>query len=222
MADNVKKTEPKTRKQANTLERRVAALHDILMQIYGPERLILRAGKLQALKYLRSEDLGLRTLALAKLVREDPSLNDIPTKKEVGPLLDELEDELADILARRTLEDDLEKRIAEKMQERHEDYVRDIRNQILKEDSGPETPETLKKFAQLVKLDQGGLTQSALEVMRPEKLDDVIGQDDAVDSLLAKLASPYPQHVLLYGPPWVNEKRSLCARSTKSCAESSF
>ncbi|OLZ09304.1 Lon family ATP-dependent protease [Sulfobacillus thermosulfidooxidans] len=205
MADNAKKPEPKARKQANTLERRVAALHEILMQIYGPERLILRAGKLQALKYLRSDDLGLRTLALAKLVREDPSFNEVPTKKEIGPLLDELEDELADILARRTLEDDLEKRIAEKMQERHEDYVRDIRNQILKEDGGPETPETLKKFAQLVKLDQGGLTQSALEVMRPERLEEVIGQEDAIDSLLAKLASPYPQHVLLYGPPGVGK-----------------
>lgn len=205
MADNVKDQEPKTRRRANTLERRVAALHEILMQIYGPERLILRAGKLQALKYLRSEDLGLRALALAKLVREDPSLNDVPTRKQIGPLLNDLEDELADILARRTMEDDLEKRIAEKMQEKHEDYVRDIRNQILKEDVGPESPETLKKFAELVKLDEGGLTQSALEVMRPASLDEVIGQEDAIDSLLAKLASPYPQHVLLYGPPGVGK-----------------
>ena len=224
MADNVKKSEPKTRRQANSLERRVAALHEILMQIYGPERLILRAGKLQALKYLRSDDLGLRTLALAKLVREDPSFNDVPSKKEVGPLLDELEDELADILARRTLEDDLEKRIAEKMQERHEDYVRDIRNQILKDDAGPETPETLKKFAQLVKLDHEGLTQSALEVMRPEHLDEVIGQKDAIDSLLAKLASPYPQHVLLYGPPGVGKTTvaRLVLRVARSVPQSPF
>ncbi|AUW92594.1 MAG: ATP-dependent protease, Lon family [Sulfobacillus thermosulfidooxidans] len=205
MEDNIKDQEPKAKKRANTLERRVAALHDILMQIYGPERLILRAGKLQALKYLRSDDIGLRALALAKLVREDPSLNEVPTRKEIGPLLNDLEDELADILARRTLEDDLEKRIAEKMQEKHEDYVRDIRNQILKEDVGPESPETLKKFAALVKLDEGGLTQSALEVMRPSRLDEVIGQEDAIDSLLAKLASPYPQHVLLYGPPGVGK-----------------
>ncbi len=205
MADDAINQEPKTKRRANTLERRVDALHEILMQIYGPERLILRAGKLQALKYLRSEDLGLRTLALTKLVREDPSLNTVPTRRQIGPLLNQLEDELADILARRTMEDDLEKRIAEKMQDKHEDYVRDIRNQILKEDAGPETPETLKRFAHLVKLDQGGLTQSALEVMRPESLKEVIGQEDAIDSLLAKLGSPYPQHVLLYGPPGVGK-----------------
>jgi ATP-dependent Lon protease len=205
MADDAINQEPKTKRRANTLERRVDALHEILMQIYGPERLILRAGKLQALKYLRSDDLGLRTLALMKLVREDPSLNTVPNRRQIGPLLNQLEDELADILARRTMEDDLEKRIAEKMQDKHEDYVRDIRNQILKEDAGPETPETLKRFAHLVKLDQGGLTQSALEVMRPEGLQEVIGQTDAIDSLLAKLGSPYPQHVLLYGPPGVGK-----------------
>lgn len=188
-----------------SLERRVKALHDVLVQIYGPERLILRAGKLQALKHLRSDDPGQQVLALQKLILDDPTLTAIPTRREIPSILAILEDELADMLARRTLEEDLEKRIADKMQERHEEYVRDIRNQILRDDTGPETPETMKKLARLVELDQIGLTSSALELVRPKALEEVVGQHGAIQALMAKLASPYPQHVILYGPPGVGK-----------------
>ena len=212
MAEKLDETNPKgqsaprrRRMSLTTLTRRVDALQEIVMQIYGPERLILRAGKLQALKLLRSQNVKERVLALQKLILEDPALAHVPEDKEIPPILDQLQNELADLLARRSLEDDLEKRIAERMQERHEEYVRDIRNQILKEDSGPETPETLKKLAKLAKLDEGGLAQSALEIMRPETLEQVVGQEPAKWGLLAKLASPYPQHVLLYGPPGVGK-----------------
>lgn len=206
------------------LTRRVDALHDVLIQIYGPERLILRAGKLQALKYLRSEDLGLRVLALQKLILDDPSLVTPPARREIPAIIGTLEDELADILARRTLEEDLEKRIAEKMQERHEDYVRDIRNQIIKEDVGPETAETLKKLAKLIQLDQVGLTDSALEVVRPKSLSEVVGQSAAIQGLLAKIASPYPQHVLLYGPPGVGKTTvaRLVLEASKGLPQSPF
>ncbi len=212
MADELEDKKPKPRATArrrraeeSTIIRRVDALQEIIMQIYGPERLILRAGKLQALKLLRSQQVEQRVLALQKLIQEDPALVSVPEPRAIPGILDKLEDELADLLARRTLEDDLEKRIAEKMQDRHEEYVRDIRNQILKEDTGPETPETLEKLEKLTKLNEGGLAESALEIMRPQTLDQVVGQEPAIQGLLAKLASPYPQHVLLYGPPGVGK-----------------
>ncbi|MBX5466002.1 MAG: Lon family ATP-dependent protease [Firmicutes bacterium] len=191
--------------RGGSLERRVNALQDILIQIYGPERLVLRAGKLQALKGLRSEDLGARVLALQKLILDDPSLSRVPTRREIPAILRSLEDALADLLARRTLEEDLEKRINERMQERHEEYVRDIRAQILKEDAGPETPETLKKLAKLIKYDEGGLRRHLGDTVRPRDLSEVVGQEQAIQSLLARLCSPYPQHILLYGPPGVGK-----------------
>jgi ATP-dependent Lon protease len=202
----------------------VDALEQVLMQIYGPERLVLRAGKLQALKQLRSDDLGLKVLALEKLVLDDPAITDVPTRRNIPKILRRLEDELADMIARRTLEDELEKKIAERMQERHEEYVRDIRNQILKEDTGPETPETLKKLERLAKLDHVGLAGSALDVVRPQTLDEVIGQDAAIESLMAKLASPYPQHVLLYGPPGIGKTTvaRLVLQAAKKFGQSPF
>lgn len=196
---------PERPKRNSVLERRVGALHDILLQIYGPERLVLKAGKLHALQDLRSDQIERRVVALEKLISDDPSLTEIPDRRRIPKILHRLEEELADMLARRSLEEDLEKRIGERMQERHEEYVRDIRAQLLKEESGPETPETLKKLARLIKLDEGGLKGKNLDDLRPRSLDEVVGQKDAIQSLLAKLVTPYPQHILLYGPPGVGK-----------------
>ena len=42
-------------------------------------------------------------------------------------------------------------------------------------------------------------------MLRPKTLDQVVGQESAIKALIAKLASPYPQHVILYGPPGVGK-----------------
>lgn len=183
------------------LNRQVGALFGLLSHLYGTDKLVLRAGKLQALGGIKSDVLEERVLALQKIVYEDPTIEDTPTHAEVPLILDEIGDAIADLIARRTVEDKLEKKIAEKMQQKHEDYVREIKTQIIKEDEGPETPMTKQKLARLEALEQVGLARSALEVLRPASLSEVVGQERAVAALLAKIASPYPQHVLLYGPP---------------------
>ena len=44
-----------------------------------------------------------------------------------------------------------------------------------------------------------------MELLRPRDFSEIVGQERAVKSLLAKLSSPYPQHLLLYGPPGVGK-----------------
>ncbi|MCL5064563.1 MAG: Lon family ATP-dependent protease [Firmicutes bacterium] len=205
-------------KRGLVIDRKVQALHDILLQIYGPERLVLKAGKLHALQDLRSEQLGRRVLALQKIILDDPSLTVVPERPQITRILHRLEEELSDILARRSLEEELEKRIGERMQDRHEEYVRDIRAQLLKEETGPETPETLKKLARLIKLDEGGLKGGSLADLRPKALNEVVGQEEAIQSLLAKLVTPFPQHILLYGPPGVGKTTVARLALKAACA----
>ena len=77
--------------------------------------------------------------------------------------------------------------------------------QILREDAGPDTPEALRKLEELEKLEGRRLAKSAMEIIRPSSMSEIVGQDSAVRALLAKIASPYPQHVILYGPPGVGK-----------------
>lgn len=186
------------------LDRQTRVLLGFLSNLWGPDRLVLKAGKLEALALLRSERLTDRLVALQRLVYEDPTI-EAPEDSDPHEMISDLEDQIADLVAMRTVEENLDRKIATKMEEKHRDYLRDLRREALKEDYGPETSSTLKKLDELKSLEERGLDSSALRLMRPADLAEVVGQDEAVDSLFSKLGTPYPQHVILYGPPGVGK-----------------
>lgn len=193
-------------KQADDeIKRQVAALYGLYSGIIGSEKLVLKAGKLDALHLMRSENVCDRVLALQKLVFEDPTVDKAPSIEEIPAILEEIEDELADLMARRTVEDKIEKKIAEKMEEKHQEYIKEIKMQVLKEENAVENPQTLKKYAMLEVLEQKKLTKSVMELLRPAALDEIVGQGRGIEALRSKLASPYPQHIILYGPPGIGK-----------------
>ena len=77
--------------------------------------------------------------------------------------------------------------------------------QVIKKHTGLENASTLKKYADLELMKKVKLTKSIMDVMRPQKLEEIIGQQDSVSALISKIASPFPQHVILYGPPGVGK-----------------
>ncbi len=187
-------------------DRKIDMIFSLLVDYYGSDKLVIKAGKMDALPLVRSPIKGERVLALQKIIFENPTLTEIPKDEEIPGILDKLMEKISDILARRSLEADLEQKIANRMEEQHQDYVQDIRRQILKEEQGTgETPMEKQKREQLEALEKVSLTQSVMELLRPKSLEDIVGQERAVHSLLAKLSSPYPQHLILYGPPGVGK-----------------
>ena len=192
--------------EVTELDREIAALYTMLVDVMGSDRLVILAGKMDALRYMRSPARGERVLALCRILEENPALNTVPKDEEIPEILTRLSERLADIMARRSLEDKIEKKINEKLEQEHEDYVKDIRMQVLKEEKpDAESPHDAKKREELEKLEEVHLTQSVMELLRPKTLDEIVGQERAVKSLMAKLSSPYPQHLLLYGPPGVGK-----------------
>jgi ATP-dependent Lon protease len=187
------------------LRRYVDALYEVLTGALGPDKVVLRAGKLNALKLMRSPLLPERVLALQRLVFEDPTLERLPQPGKYRETIAEIEDGLADLVAQRSVEEKIETKVNVKMAERHQDYLKDLRLEAIRDDGGPETPATQKRLAELEALDDRKLAASALQLLRPNSLADVVGQESAVRSLLAKISSPYPQHVILYGPPGVGK-----------------
>ncbi len=191
--------------ESGELKKKVSAIYAILGDIMGKDKLVLKASKLDSLNLLRSEVVGERILGLKKIILEDPTLKDPPEEEEMEEALQEVEEKLSDLLARKAVEDSLEKRMNQKMQEKHEEYILDIKKEILQDTHGLENAQTLKKFALLEKKDRIKLSRSIMEVLRPSSLEEIVGQERAVRSLLAKVAAPYPQHIILYGPPGVGK-----------------
>ncbi len=187
------------------LDRKIDMIFTLLVDYYGSDKLVIKAGKMDALHLVRSPEKGERVLALQKIIFENPTLTKPPAEKEIPAILDTLTEKMSDILARRSLEADLEQKVADRLEENHQDYVQDIRRQVLQEEKAGETPMEQQKRQKLEAMDQISLTQSVMELLRPKTLTDIVGQERAAASLLAKLSSPYPQHLILYGPPGVGK-----------------
>jgi ATP-dependent Lon protease len=187
------------------LRRYVAVLYELFAETLGADKMVLRAGKLNALKLMRSNLLPERILALQRLLFEDPTLERMPTAGKYREVIAEIEDALADLIAQKNVGDAIERKINTKMTQRHQEYLKDLKLEALREDSGPETPVAQRKLSELEQLSERRLTTSALQLLCPIALEDVVGQEAAIHSLLTKISTPYPQHVIMYGPPGVGK-----------------
>lgn len=207
------------------IDAEIAVIFRMLADTMGTERLVIQAGKMNAMALMRSENRRERVLALMRILEEDPLLSPPPSEAEIPEILNRMTEQLAGILARRDLEDRIERKVNEKLEKDHEEYVDDIRRQVISEESpGTESPHDKKKREDLEALESVHLTQSVMELLRPQNFDEIVGQERAVRSLMAKLSSPYPQHLLLYGPPGVGKTTAarLVLEAAKKRAVSPF
>lgn len=204
----------------NEFDHKIEALFGLLTDMEGSDHLVIKAGKLGALKFMRSPHRNERVLALQKIIYENPTLDKVPKDEELADILTDLSDYMADVMARRSLESQIEKKINDKMEANHQDYIADIRDQILKEEAPAEdSPQAKEKLAKLEAQDKIHLTKSVMELLRPQSLSEIVGQERAITALKAKLSSPYPQHLLLYGPPGVGKTTAARLVLEEACKE---
>ena len=64
------------------LKRQVTAVYGLLANLMGSDKLVMKAGKLDALHLMRSDRLEERVLALKKIVLEDPTLSNVPKPED--------------------------------------------------------------------------------------------------------------------------------------------
>lgn len=219
------KSAPPTLSAEARIDTEIAAIFRMLADTMGTERLVIQAGKMNAMALMRSDDRRERVLALMRILEEDPLLSPPPSETELPEIIARMTEQVAGILARRDLEDRIERKVNEKLEKDHEEYVEDIRRQVISEENpGAESPHDKKKREELEALENIHLTQSVMELLRPQNFDEIVGQERAVRSLMAKLSSPYPQHLLLYGPPGVGKTTAarLVLEAAKRRAVSPF
>lgn len=203
-----------------SLEHDIEALYSLLIDIEGADHLVLKASKFNALAFIRSNDLHQRILGLQKIIYEDPSINDLPPTNELPQLLKEMTNYLANIIARRSLDEEFDKLVNAKMEENHQEYIADIKKQLIAEETSlKNSSQALAKLQELEAKDKIHLTKSILDLLRPQDLTEIVGQERAIQALQAKLSSPYPQHLLLYGPPGVGKTTAARLALKAACAK---
>ncbi len=188
------------------LDRQLTVLYNMFIGIIGPERVIVRGDKYEAESFIHSTDPKQRLIGMQRLVYESTDFETVPTDEEIPKIMEGLEDELANLLARQAVEDRLERLINDRLDERHQEYVRDLKMQLIQEElEDAETPQTKEKLDSLNALNDISLTKSVMTLVRPKAISEIVGQEEAVGAMISKLATPYPQHMILYGPPGVGK-----------------
>ena len=138
--------------ERESLRRKAAALFGVLSSLDDQEALLKRAERMGARALLGSRQLGRRVLALQRLVYEDATLNTIPREAEIPAVLEDLQERIADLMARKSVQTELERRVHDRMKERQDEYLRAMRMQVLQESVGPETEANRRKLEELHRL----------------------------------------------------------------------
>jgi len=181
------------------LLRQIKVLQDMLGRILGLEA----DGKAPESQPAEETGLHEQVAALYKLTfDEDIALSDTA---QLGEVVKKIEDGIADIAARKTVERRLEKQVLEKLEKQQRQYMDELKLRLISEKGGVENANTLRRYAELEKKAFTKLARCAMELTRPSSLNEIVGQDRAVKSLITKLATPFPQHVIIYGPPGVGK-----------------
>ncbi|WP_368489234.1 Lon family ATP-dependent protease [Clostridium sp. BJN0013] len=183
----------------------VKVLYDLLKKVMDEVTINDKVEKYNLQDYINSEDVFKRIYALNKIVSDGKGLSIIPNQSNIYNALEDTNNWLAETLAERYVRTKIEREVEKNITERQDKYMDEVRLSIIKKQRGPENAKTLKKYAKLEVLDSKRLGKNIQRLLRPEAFDEIIGQRRAIESILSKIASPYPQHIILYGPPGVGK-----------------
>lgn len=188
-----------------SLTSQVDVLFEVIRNVLEEGAIKSRIVKYKLQKHIHSGDIYRRVYALNKIVSDGKGIDVIPNEKSIHEALENTNKYIADAVAKRYVQNEIEKKVEAALLEKQEKYVEEVRLGILKKQKGSENAKTLKKYAELERLDTKKLTRNIQAMLRPESFDEIIGQERAIKALLSKMASPYPQHIILYGPPGVGK-----------------
>lgn len=178
----------------------VDSIIDIINRMWGEEYIKSALEKEGLIEKIESSDVEERLYALQKIILKEDSYIDDPLF-----IIEKVEKELSRIVARRHLENKIEAEVEKIIEEKQEKMIDEIRLSIIKKQKGSENSRTLRKLTDYQKMDAIALSKNVMELLRPSALDEIVGQEKAIAAILSKLVSPYPQHIILYGPPGVGK-----------------
>ncbi len=188
-----------------SIDSQVSALFDILENVLDRGAVRARTVKYKLQKYVSSTNICERIYALNMIASDGNGIQSVPSVEELDKVLEDTVGHIVDCIAKRYVQGQVEAKVEKAIIEKQEKYVDEVRLSIIKKQKGSENTKTKKKYDNLVDLDNKVTSKNIMSLLRPESLDEVIGQERAVKSLLSKLSSPYPQHIILYGPPGVGK-----------------
>ena len=188
-----------------SIESKIDALYGITRNVLDKGAFRARSIRFKLDKYIQSSDPCERIYALNTILAEGKKLKTVPKLEKLDKVVEDTIGLISDELAKKYVQNKIEAQVEQSIMEKQEKYIDEVRLSVINKQKGVENKKTLGKLDNLVELDSKVTSKNIMSFLRPQNFSQVIGQDRAVKSLISKLSSPYPQHIILYGPPGVGK-----------------
>ncbi|MDO4535393.1 MAG: Lon family ATP-dependent protease [Clostridium perfringens] len=188
-----------------SVDAQVNVLYEVTKNILDEGAMRARTIRFKLQKMVKSDSPYERLYALSNIVLEGNGIKEVPNEENIEEVLKVVCSSISDVIAKRYVQTEIEKKVEQFLMEKQDKYVDELRLNIMKKQKGNENAKTLKKLTDLEALDNREKNKNIMSLLRPEHFDEIVGQERAIKSLLSKLVSPYPQHIILYGPPGVGK-----------------
>ena len=188
-----------------SLESQIEALFSITKNVLDKGAFRARTVRFKLDKFIQSSNPCEKVFALNTILAEGKDLKITPKKDELQKAIDKTVRLISNELAKRYVQNKIESQVEQSIMEKQEKYIDEVRLSVINKQKGVENKKTISKLNNLIELDSRTTSKNIMSFLRPMNFDQVVGQERAIKSLISKLSSPYPQHIILYGPPGVGK-----------------
>ena len=187
------------------IEAKVNVLFDVLKNVLDEGAIRARTVRFKLQKYVNSTEINERIYALNVIASDGNGAKVVPTDETAQEVLEDVIYWISENIAKKYVQNKIESEVEKALVERQDKFMDELKLSIIKKQKGKENTKTAAKLERLEKLDAKHINKNVMSLLRPENFDEVVGQERAVRSLISKMSSPYPQHIILYGPPGVGK-----------------
>ena len=187
------------------IEVKVNVLFDVLKNVLDEGAIRARTIRFKLQKYVNSTNINERVYALDVIASDGNGAKVVPSDEDLEKSLEDVVYWISENIAKKYVQNKIEADVEKALVERQDKFMDEFRVSIIKKQKGKENTKTTAKLERLEKLDAKHINKNVMSLLRPENFEEVVGQERAVRSLISKMSSPYPQHIILYGPPGVGK-----------------
>lgn len=188
-----------------SIDSQIEALFSITKNVLDKGAFRARTVRFKLDKFIQSSNPCDRVFALNTILSEGKDLKSVPKKEDLQNVINKTVRLISNELAKRYVQSKIESQVEQSIMEKQEKYIDEVRLSVINKQKGSENKKTVSKLNNLIELDSRITSKNIMSFLRPADFNQVIGQERAVKSLISKLSSPYPQHIILYGPPGVGK-----------------
>ena len=187
------------------IEVKVNVLFDVLKNVLDEGAIRARTIRFKLQKFVNSTNINERVYALDVIASDGNGAKVVPSDEDLEKSLEDVVYWISENIAKKYVQNKIEADVEKALVERQDKFMDELRVSIIKKQKGKENTKTTAKLERLEKLDAKHINKNVMSLLRPENFEEVVGQERAVRSLISKMSSPYPQHIILYGPPGVGK-----------------